>query len=192
MCECQLMLTRTGARYLILEIMDPNYVNPYQPPSPGVGYVMELGASPSDLALAEIGTRFVGWLVDGLIYVPVVIPGFVLQYSMGDVADAGDFSPLAIGVMLVGIFGLGSVQCYMIATSGQSIAKRLLGMRIVRLDGSRAGFLHGVVLRSWVMAFLTNIPFIGGFVALADALTIFGAERRCLHDRIADTIVIKA
>lgn len=168
--------------------MDPNSVNPYQPPSPGVGYVMDLGTRPSELTLADVGTRFVGAMLDGLLYIPVVIPGFVLQVMLG---DSGDFAPLALGSMFVGILGLAVVQWYMITTSGQSIAKRWLNMRIVRLDGSSVNFLHGVVLRSWVMGFLTNIPMLGAFVGLVDGLMIFGNDRRCLHDRIADTMVIK-
>ena len=168
--------------------VDPNSVNPYQPPSPGVGYVMDLGSRPTELVLADVGTRFVGATVDGLLYIPVVIPGFVIQAVL---ADGEDLAELALGSMLVGILGLAIVQWYMIAKSGQSIAKRLLGMRIVRLDGSPVNFVHGVVLRSWLIGFLSNIPMVGFIVALVDGLMIFGNDRRCLHDRIADTTVIK-
>src|SRR5690606_1480713 len=116
---------------------------------------MDLGTRPSELTLADVGTRFAGAMLDGLLYISVVCPGFVLQVMLG---DSGDFAPLALGSMFVGILGLAVVQWYMITTSSQSIAKRWLNMRIVRLDGSSVNFLHGVVLRSWVMGFLTNIP----------------------------------
>lgn len=170
------------------EIVEPNPVNPYQPPSPGVGYGMDLGPSPTGLRLADVWTRFVGAMMDGLLYIPVVIPGFLIQAVMG---NGEDLTGLALGSMLMGILGLAIVQWYMIATSGQSIAKRLLRMRIVRLDGSQVNFVHGVLLRSWLMGLLTNIPLIGFMVALIDGLMIFGNDRRCLHDRIADTTVIK-
>lgn len=99
-----------------------------------------------------------------------------------------DTASVGIALMVLGVLSLAIVQCYLIATSGQSIAKRILRMRIVRQDGSPAKFVHGVLLRSWLMTFLTQIiPFIG----LVDALLIFGNERRCLHDRIASTDVIK-
>ena len=33
---------------------------------------------------------------------------------------------------------------------------------------------------------------LGGLVSLVDSLMIFGSDRRCLHDQIADTIVVNA
>jgi uncharacterized RDD family membrane protein YckC len=34
------------------------------------------------------------------------------------------------------------------------------------------------------------IPVVGRLINLVDPLLIFGKERRCLHDLIADTIVV--
>ena len=39
---------------------------------------------------------------------------------------------------------------------------------------------------------VTMVPFIGGVYALVDCLLIFRASHKCLHDNIADTIVVKA
>ena len=47
-------------------------------------------------------------------------------------------------------------------------------------------------LRNVVIWLLSMIPFLGVVVGLLDALFIFGESRQCLHDKIADTIVIKA
>lgn len=186
MCDLRLTLTENEAWYLMGR-MEPNIVNPYQPPSPGVGYVMDLGSPPNAMNLADVGTRLVGAILDGLLYLPALIPGVIVAgFESGE-----ELSPLAIAVLVLGMLGLAVVQCTMIATSGQSIAKKILKIRIVRQDGSPVNFVHGVVLRSWLMAFLTNVPFFGAIIALVDALMIFGNERRCLHDRIASTDVIK-
>jgi hypothetical protein len=34
------------------------------------------------------------------------------------------------------------------------------------------------------------IPYVGWIFSLADPLFIFGESRRCLHDMLADTIVV--
>jgi hypothetical protein len=39
---------------------------------------------------------------------------------------------------------------------------------------------------------LASIPVIGTIYGLLDVLLIFRASRRCLHDNIADTIVVTA
>ena len=37
---------------------------------------------------------------------------------------------------------------------------------------------------------MSAIPLVGPFLSLADALSIFGSQTRCIHDYMADTIVI--
>ena len=77
-------------------------------------------------------------------------------------------------------------QWYLLATSGQTIGKKLLMIRIVSESGSLPGFLRAVVLRNWVRALLSLIPFFG----LIDVLFIFSDSRKCLHDYIAGTKVV--
>ena len=60
---------------------------------------------------------------------------------------------------------------YLITTSGQSIGKKLVKTRIIREDGSPVDFVSGVVLRAWIIGFVSMIPFVGGIVALV-ALSI--------------------
>jgi uncharacterized RDD family membrane protein YckC len=43
-----------------------------------------------------------------------------------------------------------------------------------------------------VPALISAIPKVGRFFGLIDALAIFTPERRCIHDYIADTIVVDA
>jgi uncharacterized RDD family membrane protein YckC len=72
------------------------------------------------------------------------------------------------------------------------VGKKLAGIRIVRSDGSRAGLRRIFLLRSVVPGVFGAIPLIGPFFSLIDTLFIFGEERRCVHDLIADTIVVNA
>ena len=72
--------------------------------------------------------------------------------------------------------------------NGQSIAKKLLGIKVVRTDGSPVSLGRLFLLRNVVNGIISLVP-LYGFV---DALFIFGESRQCLHDRIAGTVVLKA
>jgi uncharacterized RDD family membrane protein YckC len=72
--------------------------------------------------------------------------------------------------------------------NGQSIAKKALNIKVVRTDGSPITLARIFFLRNLVNAALSIIP-LYGFI---DLLFIFGEQRQCLHDKIADTIVVKA
>jgi uncharacterized RDD family membrane protein YckC len=84
------------------------------------------------------------------------------------------------------------LQWYLIATCGQTLGKRAMGTRIVRTDGSPAGFLRGVVMREWCAFGVSLIPFIGAAFPLIDATWIFKSNKKqTLHDLLADTLVMK-
>jgi uncharacterized RDD family membrane protein YckC len=63
-----------------------------------------------------------------------------------------------------------------------------MGIKVVRKDGSKASLGRIFFLRNVVNIILAFIPLYG----LVDALLIFGESRQCIHDKIADTIVVKA
>jgi uncharacterized RDD family membrane protein YckC len=67
----------------------------------------------------------------------------------------------------------------------------VLGIRIVQIDGERATWGRIVGLRIMPMQLLSWIPYIGGIISLVDVLFIFRANRRCLHDEIARTKVVR-
>jgi uncharacterized RDD family membrane protein YckC len=89
------------------------------------------------------------------------------------------------------------VQCIFLATRGQNIGKLIADVRVVSvLDDGPAGFLRAGVVRfvlPVVLIFLLNAFFLLGFVVLVvDYSFMFRADRRCLHDLIAGTRVVKA
>jgi uncharacterized RDD family membrane protein YckC len=168
--------------------------NPYAPPTAATEILTLEPDYGAHGIPAERGTRLAAHMVDGLLYIPTVIPGFIIFFSMfGDSPDNAleeTTNVLAFyGLLLPLPLMLASYQWYLVAKTGQSLAKRWFGIRIVGLDGSLPGFVKGVLLRSWVIHALNSVC---GFVSLIDALMIFGEESRCLHDQIAGTRVIKA
>jgi hypothetical protein len=65
-------------------------------------------------------------------------------------------------------------------------------IRVARPDGSNRAWAASFVARYLPMALVGAVPFVGGMVSLVDSLLIFRDDRRCLHDQIADTIVVRA
>lgn len=172
--------------------------NPYAPPTADVDQGRQLGHH-DQYVLAERGTRLGAVLIDGLLAVAAALPaGAVLgftTYAGKSTLNRSEGEVMFYGLLaLMGLMVLGFMiyQWYLIATTGQSLAKRWMGIKIVRLDGSPVGFVHGVILRSWVLGALSNIPVLGAIVGIVNPLMIFGEERRCLHDHIAGTRVIVA
>jgi uncharacterized RDD family membrane protein YckC len=171
----------------VLQLM----TNPYAPPQAAVRDI----ADPSALAVpADRGTRLGAMILDSIIfsamvYLPVLVTVMVGQGMAA--ADGAAGSNLILGVGLVGAFIGFAVWCWYtimyIRASGQSIAKKLLGIRVVRTDGSAASLGRIFWLRNVVNALISVVPLYG----LIDALFIFGESRQCLHDKIAGTIVLK-
>ena len=85
-----------------------------------------------------------------------------------------------------------AVHGWLLHTKGQTVGKALLRIRIARPDGSAASLGRILGLRYGVGWLLTIVPAIGQIWGFIDALLIFRQSRRCLHDSIADTVVLKA
>ena len=169
--------------------------NPYAPPASDVN-----ATKPEELVtgeLAERGTRFKSHLVDILLNLAAAIPGTVVAVQKGVVGQGNVAHYRAIASTLPGIVSiLASLtvigfQAYLVATTGQSIAKKLFRIKIVKVSGAAVGFVSGVLLRHWLLLLLVQIPFVGSALALIDALFIFRENRRCLHDYVAGTKVVQ-
>jgi uncharacterized RDD family membrane protein YckC len=98
----------------------------------------------------------------------------------------------ALGVLLLGVLVCAAVQTWMLTVRGQTVGKRLLGIRIVRVqDDANPGFVHAVLLRSVVPILMRAVPVFGLGFWLVDVGCIFRADKRCLHDLIAGTKVVQ-
>jgi uncharacterized RDD family membrane protein YckC len=114
------------------------------------------------------------------------------------------------------LLGLFTIQSYLGAARGQSIGKRLWGMRVVRKDGGPVDFWRGLLFRTWLLgllplvvaaimarpfgarAFFANIPrwttagVAVAMVALAAVSLAMSSQQRGLHDLVAGTKVVAA
>jgi uncharacterized RDD family membrane protein YckC len=151
---------------------------------------------------AGLGLRLAAALIDGLLKTLCWLPAAVAVWrTIADDVMAGQPPTIATmmtamnGVVLKSLpflIGLGAVQCVLLSVRGQSVGKLLLGLRIVRcVDHAQAGFIHAFLLRGTVPWMIEQIPLLGGLFWLVDVCFIFGEERRCVHDYIAGTRVVK-
>ncbi|MBL8957496.1 MAG: RDD family protein [Myxococcaceae bacterium] len=144
--------------------------------------------------LASRSDRFVANLVDHLLVVGVPLV-LLLVVGFSSVStftrDDGAASNVAV-VMVLGTFGaIGlSFTAQIVAQLrwGQSIGKRLTGIKVVRTDGSPIELWRLLILRNGVMFVISNAF---GLIGLVDILLIFTDGRRCIHDHLADSIVIE-
>ncbi len=150
--------------------------------------------------LASRGARLAGALLDFFFVLLAAAPGITMGMSarVGDgaprrglIPDLFDGTPETLAIW-AGALAVNVVNWFLIAQCGRSLGKLIVGTRIVLRDGRTPGFFRGVVLRHWVMLAIGNIPYIGKPFRLFDVTRIFREEKRCLHDRIAGTWVVKA
>jgi uncharacterized RDD family membrane protein YckC len=171
------------------------HVNPYAAPA---ARVEDVGAA-AEYELADRGTRLGAAILDGLVVGgPVALVAIGAAIMLPAMQRSGGESDrmamlgvigLLVGAALIGVLALNLVWLH---RYGQSIAKRWLGIRIVRTDGGRCSLLR-IIFARWVpMIVLRAIPLLGWIFGLIDALLIFREDYRCLHDHFADTIVVKA
>lgn len=141
------------------------------------------------LELATLGDRFWANLVDNTLVLLPGLVGLVVSAFLKNTSSA-ELNLAVIGLGAVGSLGVLGFQLSLVR-EGQSIGKKMRRIRVERKDGSAASVARIVFLRNVVpLVARYAVPF-GGLLGLVDAAMIFGAERRCLHDLIADTRVVK-
>lgn len=168
----------------------------------------------------RIGAVLLNGVFNLIAYAPL-IAAFVMggsdyaAYVSGDVAD----SPVNTTWILVGIGVLvayGIVQIYFMSRDGQSLGKKVLGIRVLKTDGRNPGFFGTVFLREVVYVVLlgavaaalgylaqmalgseemfelvSNLVQVAASVASVVMLFMVKIDRRTLADFLANTVVVR-
>lgn len=167
--------------------------NPYAAPAAVVDDVRVYSDSDLESRKASRLKRLGAALLDGLINVVWAAPVFMGAMMANGVKTGTKSAGPMIALMVLGLILLLVmlvINLVLIHRHGQTIGKRTLDIAMVRSNGDHMGVLRYIFLRVLPVSLLGAIPLVGKFVSLVDPLLIFGAQRRCLHDLIADTIVI--
>ncbi len=134
-------------------------------------------------AAAGLLSRLLAFCLDRFYIVGALLVCFLLLAKLGG-------STMGMIILCALPVGLLVYNCHLLLTTGQTLGKRTLGIRVIPAEGhDDPGFIKLIVLREF-------LPFVllafGGFLLLIDILFIFRADRRCLHDLIAGTRVVIA
>lgn len=162
--------------------------NPYQAPA---AELKEPVPSRQD-ELAGRWQRVGASLLDALINLAFAVPMmFVLgTWEMVMRGQQPPFSILAASA-LVGILAYSLIHGYFLYHSGQTIGKKLIGIKTTMTTGEKPNLGVLIGLRHAPVQLAALIPFVGSFLPLIDVLFIFGASKRCIHDYIAGTKVVR-
>lgn len=169
-----------------------------------------------DVHIASPGARVAAYLLNNLftflIWLPfIVMVVFTLDESKKLVSESSLFNTpeyfaitffISLAVYLV--FGI--VQLYYMSRDGQSLGK-IMGIRVLKNDGSNPGFEGTVLIREvvWALAVGVVVTIVslaisdtGGnlislLIAFINFIMLFSVkrDRRTLYDMLADTVVVK-
>ena len=187
---------------------DTTAQNPFAPPR---APVQDHFNAPGEMVMATRMSRLLAVLIDispgfvigivALVMAAVMLPGVFSGHFDPRTASLATFGTLFL-VFFVGIIAWTVWTIVLLYKYGQTVGKKVMGIRVVRMDGSRVTFARFFFLRglamgviSWIVSLVglaIHLHFLGNLVSLVDALMIFGAAHRCLHDYVADTRVVTA
>ena len=143
------------------------------------------------LQLATRWSRLGAYLLDLLSFALLAIVAAVILPSFGK-ASSREIPQAFMAIIGFAMLAIMIVHIVFLHKYGQTIGKRLVGIKVVQTNGMRCELWRFFFLRALPVGILSNIPFIGVIIGLVDSLMIFGQEQRCLHDLTANTIVIQA
>ena len=174
----------------------------------------------------RIGAALLNNIFGTIAMIPMIVGFFVGLMNIkdnGNWNNIGDmqimlnkFNPLWFLVGLAIFLAYSIWQCVLMSTTGQSLGKKLLNLKVIKSDGSEAGFVGTVLLREVVymvasaiaVGIVSNLLFMmltpdtskeiilnnlfSYIPTLICAVMLFTSrDRRTLQDKIANTVVIK-
>lgn len=175
-------------------------INPYAAPASNVLRTPSAGEA---FELADRGTRLGASFIEGFVFMIAAAP-IIIAVGLNEViaegipeaslteAEPAEMNFVLLGLGLVLVLGVFIYQLVLLATRGQSIGKRIVGIRIVsHPEGDNPGGVKTILMRGFVPGIISNIPLLGPIFSIVNICFIFREDRRCIHDLIAGTQVVK-
>ncbi|MEV4747994.1 RDD family protein [Streptosporangium sp. NPDC049248] len=140
------------------------------------------GAAIVDMLIFAIATSPIyGVIVDDSTEFELTLDTYLNPYS------GNPYWPIDVGLAVL----LAVYYWLQHALWGQTLGKRLWRLKVVSRKTGETPSLRQAGVRALVYSALTLVPYSGMLISLVDMLWIFiGSKRRCLHDVIAETVVV--
>jgi len=162
----------------------------------GTGTSESSAVPPTEKAIPEgemkyggVGIRFVAQIFDGIIiFIFYFVVGYITASIFGGLKEGGfdlHGGPAILVIMLTLAFGIAYFTVFEVLWRGQSLGKKLIGIRVVREDGGPIDLTAALVRNI--------LRIVDGFACyLVAAILVWNSPlRQRLGDRIAHTVVVK-
>ncbi|MCX7572034.1 RDD family protein [Tumebacillus sp. DT12] len=137
---------------------------------------------------ASFGIRLGALLIDSIL-VGIIASILIGIFMVGALSVDGTEEEQLVVFLIGYLFVFVAAALYSVVLpaimNGQTLGKKILGIRIVRKDGARVSFGR-LLLREVIGRWVNSITFLIGY------LIALGEDKRGLHDYIGGTIVVKA
>ena len=142
--------------------------------------------------LASKTDRFFAVLIDSVIGAIWAIP-FWMYTGMWEMLRNHQKASLTLTMASAtyGFIFFVIVHGYFLKQQGQTIGKKMIGIRIADMNGDIPSINTLIFKRYLPITVIPVIPIFGGIFSIVDIGMIFKKDRRCLHDLIAGTQVLK-
>jgi uncharacterized RDD family membrane protein YckC len=143
--------------------------------------------------LAGIAQRVLARFVDGLVVgIPMSVFMTIVLNRMYPIPGQPGQPPPLFAIWLATLLIYVAYEIILIALLGQTVGKRMIGIRVVDLDGAIPGWARAT--RRFLLPFAAGmVPYIGLPLGIAVFLrAAFIGDRRGFHDLFAGTRVVRA
>lgn len=149
---------------------------------------MKIASLSAPNGVAPIKPRIFACLIDlSVLVLALLLANLALPRS-----HVNPLSILGVFVSIAIVLGVIVYQIALLSSTGQTIGKRVMRLRIVNFsDASNPGFAKAVLMRSWLPSLLSSIPYLGWVFWVVDNLYVLKKDRRCIHDLMAGTMVVQ-
>ncbi len=125
----------------------------------------------SEYELADVGTRFIALIIDGII----------ISIITGALAGIGGTFGGGLGILI----DLAYYWYFWTRNNGQSPGKMVMNIRVIKVDGSPLEDADAIIR---FIGYIINSP----LLLLGWIWAIFDADNQGWHDKLAGTYVVKA